>query len=200
MTELWKYLDLPGWEQQVEFLLKWTDQNRIADQDDFQRWHRSEVEFLPEFKDHFKWWKQWGIIPNEMFVIRTPQNDIKITDVNDPRCPRIHQDHKFINVGDFNLNGFEPQYSINFPLKDCSNTYTHFFEIVDTSKDPWVPYYGNESGADPRVCKEISQYHLIKPIIMRVKVPHCIHNPNPTLRQVICFRFENDSQLDHWIE
>jgi hypothetical protein len=200
MTKCWNYTRLEDWETQANFLLSWADRTK-HEHEWFQRWHRHQVESLPEFAGHFAWWSQWGLIPNEFFVLRSWQTDLSITDVSNKMCPRIHTDDMYQDA-DSSLNGIVPRYSINFPLRNCNETSTHFYKIVDTSKDSSVQYHNleGEYGIDPTVCEEIDRYYLTEPVIMNVKVPHRVHNPLPTIREVMCFRFDNDMQLDKWME
>jgi len=204
MSKCWNYANLVGWQEQASFLLSWVDKFRgnletRGTQEWFQRWHISEIENLKEFENLLSWWNDKGVVPNEFFVLRSWQTDISIKDVTNLMCPHIHTDTMYQDI-DSKLNGTTPKYSVNFPLRNCEGTSTHFFRILDTSKNNRIQYYNlGEYGIDPAGCEEIDRYYLTEPIIMNVQTPHCIHNPMPTIREVACFRFPNDYKLDSWM-
>lgn len=177
----YNFLELDGWEEQAKLILQWAGSD---DSEVYKKW------FYHEFKDDLdqvvKWFAKFGLTPNEFFVIRWPESHADITDTSHPQCCFIHTDQK---EGE---TGVIPEYSLNLPLKNCNEGIIRFYEVID--HDNTQTYYDSfdSPGYSPNAVKEVAQFILTKPAVMRVNIPHSIENPTPNPRITACFRFKDD--------
>lgn len=85
--------------------------------------------------------------------------------------------------------------ALNFPLFNCENSYTAFYDlkdvdsIIDDIKPNGVIYKKIVFNSQP---KEIDRYKLDRPIILNTKVPHKIFHNSQIPRYAISFRFKED--------
>lgn len=85
--------------------------------------------------------------------------------------------------------------ALNFPLSNCNNSYTVFYDpndidsIIDDIKPNGVIYKKIKFKTSPR---EIARYILDQPIILNTQVPHKIFHNSQESRYAISFRFKED--------
>lgn len=172
----YKFINMPGWQQHARMLSNWGDKKH-----EFRRYfiedHKQELASL------LSWFGQWGLEPNEFFIVRWPESHIEITDVNDPQVCFIHIDKQDSE------RGVIPMYSLNLPLSNCEQGIVRFY----TSNVPTVKYELLDSpGYDPKNSVEVDRFTLTQPAILRVNVPHSVENPTKEPRVTACFRFKQD--------
>lgn len=89
--------------------------------------------------------------------------------------------------------------ALNFPLTDCSNSYTQF--LKNNGKLVAIPLIDTVNGVEEKrkFMKfvtddpiEVGRYTLNGPVMLNVKMPHGVVNQGPTLRAGISFRFKKD--------
>jgi hypothetical protein len=69
-------------------------------------------------------------------------------------------------------------YSLNIPLKGCSNTFVNFYSSTRKPEER-ITRAGNKFHYfDPSYCRLIDQLEMTTPHIINVKVPHCVVNNN----------------------
>lgn len=95
----------------------------------------------------------------------------------------VHVDH-----GEFEL-------AMNFPVINCKNVLTEFFEFkeqdlsIDYTKTTNLPFL-NYNDIDNK--SSICSFELIKPILLNIKMPHRVVNNTSLERISLSFRFEKD--------
>lgn len=176
--EYYKFVNMEGWQEHARMLSTWGNKKDV-----FQRW------FIEDHKEELapllNWFNQWGLEPNEFFIVRWAESHIEITDVNDPQVCFIHIDKQDSNC----KRGVEPIYSLNLPLSNCEQGIIRFY----TSDAPLVKYKELDSpGYDPNNSTEVDRFILTQPAILRVNVPHSVENPTKEPRVTACFRFKQD--------
>lgn len=97
---------------------------------------------------------------------------------------RIHTDWRPTEYGDC--------LALNIPLNNCENSIT---ELWESSYDPPIQYTTNGQPYryfDPKLCKKITEFKLIKPVLFRTDIPHSVSNNSNNVRQAISIRFKDD--------
>jgi hypothetical protein len=97
---------------------------------------------------------------------------------------RIHTDWRPSEYGD--------SLALNIPLYNCENSIT---EMWESQYDPPVQYTSNGQPYryfDPKQCKKISEFKLIKPVLFRTDIPHNVNNYSNLIRRAISIRFIED--------
>lgn len=83
--------------------------------------------------------------------------------------------------------------AINFPLINCENSVTEFWE--SDHYDPNLRYTSSNTpyiGFTRDNCRKISEYKLVKPVIFNTSVPHSVRNYSVAPRLAISLRLKHD--------
>jgi hypothetical protein len=67
--------------------------------------------------------------------------------------------------------------------------------LWESSYDPPIQYTSNGQPYryfDPTLCKKITEFKLIKPVLFRTDIPHSVSNHSDMIRQAISIRFKED--------
>lgn len=83
--------------------------------------------------------------------------------------------------------------AMNFPVSGCEEAYTSFYEnkgVLTLQHTPKtnLPYY-NYFDPDPQ---EVDRFVLDGPTVLRITVPHAVHNHGSSNRVCMSFRFSRD--------
>jgi hypothetical protein len=168
---LYKHIDVENIDEITEELLAWHEDN-ATNKSQFKLISTREVlRSLPKLAD---WFNKNNITPTDTLYLNT----------NPLTVQGIHLD-----TPDKRSNNL----ALNFPIKHCNNTFTRFYK--DTGK--YVDWVNKETNASYRLLDEeepelIGEYHLTKPTLLNILVPHQVFNPNRQHRVCLSFRFRND--------
>jgi hypothetical protein len=107
------------------------------------------------------------------------------------RLGPIHVDTTSVMAGD-NLR-------INFPIINCENTLTNFYQSNHTGTTASLHNGDLFTWFYPNTCKLVDSFELNTPTVIRVNVPHQVNVYNPNLLRVACTVFfkENIDYLLH---
>lgn len=179
-----EFIDIPDFERHRQALI---DFRNTRGNTNTLWWchYQDEVEqYLPELAEMFK--DQYGLTVKQLIYFCIPKNDLSVTDAANPESVFIH-----IDAQDEDWTLFEPTLAINLPLEHCEGTTTLFYEKIDDTPDVFYPVYDCGGCAHDSV-KEAYRFELTQPAILRINVPHGVHNPYETLRVVATIRFNED--------
>lgn len=179
-----KFIDIPDFEKHKQALIDF--RNTKGNVDTLWWCHfPDEVEKeLPELVKMFK--DNFDLTIRQLIFFCIPKNSMEVTDPTNPESVFIHIDAK-----DEDWTLYEPTFAMNFPLEHCEGTTTLFYEKINDEPDVFYPVYDCGGNSHSSV-KEVHRLELTKPAILRINVPHGVHNPHDTLRVVATIRFNED--------
>lgn len=84
--------------------------------------------------------------------------------------------------------------AINFPILNCKNTFTSFYETINENKvltklGNGITYWTFDENT---TYKEIDRFVLDGPVLFNTKIPHQVNNPTNFPRYSASFRFKED--------
>lgn len=188
-----KYIDLKNWqslrEQIIAFQKKHTPKKALW-------WCHFEDELKAEIPELVDTFADMGLTIKQMIIFTNLKNDLDQQDVNNPEAVFIHTDREDDPDSRFDqvpvLTDFPPTNAINIPLENCEGSLTLFYKLIDPSQDDvFYPTY-NCGGHAPSNVQEAFRFELDRPAVLRINVPHAVHNPHEEPRTVATFRFNED--------
>lgn len=96
---------------------------------------------------------------------------------------RIHTDYR---PEGYNL-------ALNIPLENCEYSITSMWDTTDQITE--IKYTTNNSPYhyyDPNLCKKITEFCLVSPVLFDTSIPHSVDNRSDHWRRAISLRFEPD--------
>lgn len=188
-----KYIDIPNWTNLRDQLIKFSEENTPKDA---LWWCHFEDEVkaqIPELIDTFA---SMNLTMKQLIIFTNLQNDLNQKDHTNPEAIFIHTDREDDPDSTFDkvpvLTNFPPTNAINIPLLNCEGSLTLFYKLKDESQsDVYYPTY-NCGGHDHSNVEEVFRFELDKPAVLRINVPHAVHNPHTAPRVVATFRFAED--------
>jgi hypothetical protein len=195
----YNYIDVPNWKNLQQQLIDHKNKNLFRTIDDLEKdvnkkWHcyfpNQIKEELPEVFDTFK---SMNLNIRQMIYFTNTQNELLMTDNMNKKCMFIHTDREDALDAKYETNiplltNFSPGNALNIPLENCEESLTLFYKAFDQNKNVFYPWYNCGGHAHSEV-KEIDRFELCKPAILRINVPHAVHNPHIEPRVVATFRF-----------
>jgi hypothetical protein len=188
-----KYIDIPQWEDLRDQLI---DFKNMYTPVDALWWCHFEEEVKEQIPDLIATFESMGLRLHQLIFFTNLKNDVSMSDHRDPTSMFIHTDRQDDPDSKFDdvpvLTDFPPTNAINIPMEQCDGSLTLFYELVDnTAEDVYYPTY-NCGGHDHANVKEVFRFELNSPAVLRINVPHAVHNPHNEPRVVATFRFYND--------
>jgi hypothetical protein len=188
-----KYIDIPHWEdlqnQLIEFKNNYTPVDALW-------WCHFEDEVREQIPDLITTFESMGLQLHQLIFFTNLKNDLDMTDHSNSKSMFIHTDRQDDPDSKFDdvpvLTDFPPTNAINIPMENCDSSLTLFYELIDeTAEDVYYPRY-NCGGHEHTNVKEVFRFELSRPAVLRINVPHAVHNPHNEPRVVATFRFYND--------
>lgn len=188
-----KYIDIPNWvslrDQLIEFKNKYTPQDALW-------WCHFEDEVKREIPELINTFAGMNLRMNQLIFFTNLKNDLNQKDQTHPECIFVHTDREDDPDSRFDqvpvLTNFPPTNAINIPMLNCEGSLTLFYKLKDpTQNDVYYPTY-NCGGHDHYNIEEVYRFQLDRPAVLRINVPHAVHNPHQEPRVVATFRFHND--------
>lgn len=197
-----KYFEFENWLYVKERLIDYFQRSNIED-----IWYPiSLAEMEKDIPDIVELLKKSGAIPLQLIFIQFPgPTDLTSTDPDSSKTVYIHIDHP---DEDENASveitraptDFIPKYVLNIPLINCESSLTLFYDLKDKNKKelPWGGWGSEpkESGVtlvDHSNVTLVDSIVLDKPAILKIDVPHAVHNPTDNLRIVASIRISERS-------
>jgi hypothetical protein len=190
-----KYIDIPNWEslrtQIIDFKNKFT-----PPPPETVWWCHFEEEVKKEIPDLVDTFNRMNLTMKQMIIFTNLQNDLSVTDNNNPLSIFVHTDREDDADSPYDkipvLTDFVPTIALNIPLENCEDSMTLFYKLKDEQRsDVYYPTY-NCGGHDHQNIVEVERFNLTKPAVLRINVPHGVHNPNSQPRTVATFRFQEN--------
>jgi hypothetical protein len=197
-----KYFEFENWLYVKERLIDYFQRSNIED-----IWYPiSLAEMERDIPDIVELLKKSGAIPLQLIFIQFPgPTDLTSTDPDDPKTVYIHIDHSdedehaTLEITRAPTN-FVPTHVLNIPLINCESSITLFYELKDKTKNelPWGgwgigPKEAGITVVDHSNVTLVDTIVLDKPAILKIDVPHAVHNPTPDLRIVASIRISEES-------
>lgn len=188
-----KYIDIPNWENLRNQLIQFKKMHTPADK---LWWCHFEDEVklhMPELIDTFQ---SMNLKMHQLIFFTNLKNDLNEKDHTKPSSMFIHTDRQDDPDSKFDdvpvLTDFPPTNAINIPMEKCEGSLTLFYKLHDIKlNDVYYPTY-NCGGHDHSNVEEVFRFELNRPAVLRINVPHAVHNPHNEPRIVATFRFHND--------
>lgn len=188
-----KYIDLPNWQKLRDQLITFKASRTPAEA---LWWCHFEDEVKEHLPDIIATFESMNLHMHQLIFFTNLKNDLDNTDHSTPGSMFIHTDRQDDPDSKFDdvpvLTDFPPTNAINIPMENCEGSLTLFYELVDsTADDVYYPTY-NCGGHEHANVKEVFRFELSSPAVLRINVPHAVHNPHTAPRVVATFRFRND--------
>lgn len=188
-----KYIDIPNWISLRDQLINFKNQHTPADQVWWCHFEEEVKSQIPELIDTFA---SMGLTMKQLIFFTNLKNDLDQKDPTHPECVFIHTDRQDDPDSRFDdvpvLTDFPPTNAINIPMENCEGSLTLFYKLKDSTQDDvYYPTY-NCGGHDHNNIEEVFRFELDKPAVLRINVPHAVHNPHTAARVVATFRFVED--------
>jgi hypothetical protein len=188
-----KYIDIPNWISLRDQLIRF---KKIHTPVDALWWCHFENEVKEHIPELIAVFESMGLHMHQLIFFTNLKNDLNMLDHNNPSSMFIHTDRQDDPDSKFDdvlvLTDFPPTNAINIPMEYCEDSLTLFYELIDDAADDvYYPTY-NCGGHDHANVKEVFRFELNKPAVLRINVPHAVHNPHNEPRVVATFRFRND--------
>ena len=194
-----KYIDIPNWEtfrdnivgfrnRDLEKNKDWPDSGRHI----WWCYFKDEVdENVPGLIETFK---SLGLTMRQMILFNNVPNDINVKDHNNPKSLFIHTDSQDDSKSPYDgyrniVTNFVPTHALNIPLVNCEGSTTIFYKRINDNPEVFHVNPGCGGWAHQDV-EEVSRFHLNKPAVLRINIPHAVWNPHNSDRIVATFRFE----------
>ena len=191
-----KYIDIPNWISLKDQLIQFKDKHTPADA---LWWCHFENEVREHMPDLIAVFESMGLQMHQLIFFTNLKNDLAMLDHTNSSSMFIHTDRQDDPDSKFDdvpvLTDFPPTNAINIPMEHCEDSFTLFYELIDdTADDVYYPAY-NCGGHDHANVKEVFRFELNAPAVLRINVPHAVHNPHNEPRVVATFRFYNDIEF-----
>lgn len=188
-----KYINIPNWISLRDQLIQFKKLHTPADALWWCHFEDEVKDHIPELAAAFE---SMGLEMHQLIFFTNLKNDLNMIDHTDASSMFIHTDRQDDPDSKFDdvpvLTNFSPTNAINIPMEYCEDSFTLFYELIDNSaEDVYYPTY-NCGGHDHNNTKEVFRFELNSPAILRINVPHAVHNPHSSPRVVATFRFCND--------
>jgi hypothetical protein len=188
-----KYIDIPNWISLREQLIQFKSTHTPVDA---LWWCHFENEVKDHIPDLIAVFESMGLHMHQLIFFTNLKNDLTVIDHTNPSSMFIHTDRQDDPDSKFDdvpvLTDFPPTNAINIPMENCEGSLTLFFELKnELLADVYYPTY-NCGGHDHSNVNEIFRFELNTPAVLRINVPHAVHNPHNEPRVVATFRFRND--------
>lgn len=207
-----KYIDIPNWEQIRDDLIAFRNKRiseGVYDREDgkglYGWWCHFEDEVEKELPLLLEAFDNMGLKMRQLILFVNTTNSLDVTDHNNPEAIFIHQDSEdsdeaegFKQPKEIEWSTtFNPTTAINIPLEYCEGSSTLFYERINNLPEVYYPKY-DCGGLDHNSVKEVFRFELNKPAVLKINVPHGVHNPHKEDRVVATFRFYNS--IDHLLD
>ena len=192
-SKYYQYFDYPNWLEHRDRLLDYKQMKIPSD----QAWYGlNHDEFSTDLKDVIDDYAQLGLYIKQIIFISFPPTDLNSTDMNDSKTIFIHVDSQddeehLKKEGLSTL--FAPKYVLNIPLVNCEKSTTFFYDFIDPDKDTADKHIWGGGCVDYSNVVEVEKFSLDKPALLKVDVPHAVHNPTNDLRIVCSMRVDDNS-------
>lgn len=109
-------------------------------------------------------------------------------------------DADFVIHHDSTLDSTGHKLSLNIPIANCNNTYTIFYESIETPVEQYCNDFITTNCQsywqyDPSSCTEIARIEMNQPCLIDVSVPHNAINPTNKLRVLMLVRLSSDATV-----
>lgn len=191
----YKFLDIPNWESLQEQIVYF--KNKFTPQPpETVWWCHFEDEVKKEIPQLIEMFDDMNLKMKQMIIFTNLQNSLSVTDNKDSSSIFVHTDRQDDTESTYDnvpvLTDFVPTVALNIPLENCDESLTLFYKLKDEKQeDVYYPTYNCGGHAHDNLI-EVERFKLTKPAVLRVDVPHGVHNPSVNPRTVATFRFEND--------
>lgn len=191
-----KYIDIPNWISLREQLIQF---KKIHTPADALWWCHFENEVKAHMPDLIAVFESMGIRMHQLIFFTNLKNDLAMLDHTNSSSMFIHTDRQDDPDSKFDdvpvLTDFPPTNAINIPMENCDKSLTLFYKLIDgAADDVYYPTY-NCGGHEHTNVTEVFRFLLNEPAVLRVNVPHAVHNPHNEPRVVATFRFYNDIEF-----
>ena len=198
----YNYIDIPNWQELRLQLIDHCHKNLfkskkdLDDNPDLKWWCYFPDQVKEELPDVYNTFESMGLHLRQMIYFTNMQNDLNITDSKDPRAMFIHTDTEDDQDARYEsdiplLTDFATNNALNIPLENCDDSLTLFYKEINDNPDVYYPLY-NCGGHSHNDVEEQARFELNKPAVIRINVPHAVHNPHEQPRSVATFRFYED--------
>jgi hypothetical protein len=188
-----KYIDIPNWISLRDQLIQFKNTHTPAKALWWCHFENEVKEHMPELIAVFE---SMGLHMHQLIFFTNLKNDLSMLDHANPSSMFIHTDRQDDPDSKFDdvpvLTDFPPTSAINIPMENCEGSLTLFYELKnELLDDVYYPTY-NCGGHDHTNVTEVFRFELNTPAVLRINVPHAVHNPHNEPRVVATFRFRND--------
>lgn len=181
------YFEYPNWQKHRDMLISYREEKGFAK----EAWTGVNLDqFKNDLPELILELKEQGIELLQIIFIAFRQTNLDSMDPNDPSSVYIHidskDDYEHLEKG-VAPTTFAPEYVLNIPLINCDQSETLHYELID----PTLPGSNHAWGGgcvDYKNIKEVSRFTLDRPAILKVDVPHAVHNPTLNPRIVASMR------------
>ena len=183
-----KFISIPEWESLQQKLIDHKNKTTVS-----KWWCFFPDEVKQDLPDVYTTFENMGLHIKQMIYFTNVQNDLSVKDNMDPKSVFIHTDREDELDARHEdniplLTNFQPDYAINIPLEYCKGSLTLFYKPINSNSDVYYPVY-NCGGHRHDDVEEVHRFELSTPAVLRINVPHAVHNPHPNPRSVATFRF-----------
>lgn len=195
----YNYVNVPNWQTLQQQLIDhknktlWKSKEDL-DNDPKKKWHcYFPEEVKSELPEVYKTFEDMGLHVRQLIYFTNMQNDLEVKDNMDERAVFIHTDAEDVLDARYEnniplLTDFQPMNALNIPLENCEGSLTLFYKTVNDNPDVYYPLYDCGGHGHDDV-EEVARFELSKPAVLRINVPHAVHNPHEQPRSVATFRF-----------
>jgi hypothetical protein len=195
----YNYVNVPNWKMLQAQLIQHKNENLFSTKDDLEKdinkkWHcYFPQEVKEQLPDVYNTFKSMNLNIRQLIYFTNTQNDMSIKDSYDKRCMFIHTDNEDELDARYETNiplltDFKPGNALNIPMENCEGSLTLFYKVDNSDDNVFYPWY-NCGGHDCNKVQEVDRFELYKPAVLRINVPHAVHNPHEEPRSVATFRF-----------
>lgn len=198
----YNYVDVPNWQKLQKQLIDHKNLNlwkskEDLDKDPKKKWYcYFPEEVKKDLPDVYKTFEDMGLHVRQLIYFTNMQNDLDEKDNMNERSVFIHTDAEDVLDARYEnniplLTDFQPMNALNIPLEYCEGSLTLFYKTINDNPDVYYPLYdcGGHSHND---VEEAERFELSSPAVLRINVPHAVHNPHEQPRSVATFRFYED--------
>lgn len=198
----YNYIDVPNWKNLQQQLIDHKNKNLFRTIDDLEKdvnkkWHcYFPDQIKEELPEVFNTFKSMNLNIRQMIYFTNIQNDLSTKDNMDRKCMFIHTDREDDLSAKYEtdiplLTDFKPGNALNIPMENCEGSLTLFYKTDNGNVNVFYPWY-NCGGHDHDTVHEVDRFELFQPAVLRINVPHAVHNPHIEPRSVATFRFYED--------
>ena len=198
----YNYVDVADWKRLQTQLIEHKNKNLWSTKEDLdndpkKKWYCYFSEQIKEeLPDVYNTFESMGLHVRQLIYFTNMQNDLSIKDNMDERSVFIHTDAEDVLDARYEnnipmLTDFQPMNALNIPLENCDGSLTLFYKTINSNPDVYYPLY-DCGGHGHNDVKEVARFELSKPAVLRINVPHAVHNPHGEPRSVATFRFYED--------